>query len=112
MEGHEMTVGANPRGELAEAATRALCDREYALAILRGDEDQPEVRNAILAEMVQARDTQLATLPEDAANHLRTYLHGIDPANDPQIFESFINLRSPAGAFLVSLGANLSCAPW
>jgi len=107
-----MAAEANQRGELAEIATRALCDKEYALAILRGEEDQPEVRNAILAELVHARDTELAALPEEAAHHLRTYLKDIDPAKDPQIFESFIKLRLPAGAFLVNLGADVACSPW
>jgi len=100
------------RSEVAAVATRALKDKDYAQAILRGEEDQPEVRNAILAELAQARDRALASLPADEARHLRTYVQEIDPARDPKIFDAFVDLRAPAGAFLVNLGADITAAPW
>ncbi len=96
---------------VATAATRALQDSEYALAILRGDEDQPEVRNAIMAEMSQTRDAALASLPRPRAKYLRSYMRGVD-VSDPEVFQSFIDSDTPAGAFLVNLGADAVASSW
>jgi hypothetical protein len=97
--------------DVAAAATRALQDKDYALSILRGEEDQPEVRNAILAEISATRDRSLASLPKDQARHLRAYMRDVEPG-DPEVFESFINSDTPAGSLLVNLGADFNASCW
>ncbi|MEO7261942.1 MAG: hypothetical protein ABI047_11915 [Jatrophihabitantaceae bacterium] len=97
--------------DVAAAATRALQDKDYALAVLRGEEDQPDVRNAILAEISQTRDRALASLPKDQARHLRSYMREVEPG-DAEVFDSFIRSDTPAGALLVNLGADFNASCW
>jgi hypothetical protein len=75
-----------------EAARRSLEDREFAQKVLTGEEDYPEVREAILADLYESTEEAGASETEG---------FGIGDYQVSSFNTKFVNAASPAAACYV-----------